>query len=245
MKLTNDNYHGQEANTAFFSVSQYKDFMKCESLAMAKISGVYKEPLTRDLLVGSFVDAYFEGTLKQFMEEHPDVFTKKNTLRSEFRKANEIIGRVKQDALFMRFMSGEKQKIFTAEMFGVPWKIKMDSYCVGLCITDLKVVKNFKTLPLWRYDIQGAVYQEVTRLNTEKRLPFYLAAATKEKVINFDIFQIPQDTLDFALSEICGNIERFAAVKGRKLEPISCGECDYCKSVKSAAIRNYNELGGM
>lgn len=82
-------------------------------------------------------------------------------------------------------------------------------------------------------------------MNTEKRLPFYLAAATKEKVTNFDIFQIPQDTLDFALSEVRGNIERYAAVKAGQLEPISCGECDYCKTVKSAAIRNYNELGGM
>jgi hypothetical protein len=245
MKPNDSNYHGQKANKAYFSVSQYKDFMKCEAMAMAKIRGEYKQPMTRALLVGSFVDAYFEGTLKQFMDEHPEIFTKKEALRAEFKKANEIIARVKRDELFMKFMSGEKQKILTAEMFGVKWKIKIDSYCEGVCITDLKVVRNFKSIPFWRYDIQGAVYQEITRINTGTRLPFYLAAATKEKVTDFDIFQIPQDTLDFALSEVSGNIERYAAVKSGEVEPAPCGECDYCKSIKSARIRSYNELGGI
>lgn len=245
MKLTNNNYHGPKANKEYFSVSQFKDFMKCEAMAMAKINGLYREPLTRALLVGSFVDAYFEGTLKKFMNEHSDIYTKKDALRSEFKKANEIIARVKRDPLFMKFLSGEKQKIFTAGMFGVPWKIKMDSYCTDICITDLKVVKNFKSIPYWRYDIQGVVYQEVTRLNTGNRLPFYLAAATKEKVTDFDIFQITQDVLDLALSEVENHISRYAAIKAGDIESISCGECDYCKSVKLARIRSYNELGGM
>jgi hypothetical protein len=243
--LTNSNYHGLTANKEYFSVSQYKDFAKCEAMAMAKINGEYKEPLTRALLVGSFVDAYFEGTLKQFMDEHPEIFTKKDTLRAEFKKANEIIARVKRDPLFMKFLSGEKQKIFTAEMFGVPWKIKIDSYCENICIADLKVVQAFRFMPRWRYDIQGAVYQEVAKLNTGIRLPFYLAAATKERVTDFDLFQIPQDTLDYALSEVEGNIGRYAAVKAGEIAPAPCGECDYCKTVKSASVRNYNELGGM
>ena len=111
MVLTEQNYYGQEASQQFFSVSQYKDFMKCEAMAMAKICGEYQQPATKALLVGSFVDSYFEGTLKQFMEKTPELFTRKNELKSEFRKANEIIGRVKADPLFMQFMSGEKQKI--------------------------------------------------------------------------------------------------------------------------------------
>lgn len=240
--LANSNYHSPKANKAFFSVSQYKDFMKCEAMTMAKINGIYQEPLTKALLVGSFVDAYFEGTLKEFMEVHNDIFTKKDTLRAEFKKANEIIARVKRDSLFMKFLSGEKQKIFTAEMFGVEWKIKIDSYCPGICIADLKVVKSFMVIPYWRYDIQGAVYQEVVRLNTGSRLPFYLAAATKERVTDFDIFQIPQDILDSALSEVENHIDRYIAVKAGRVDPTPCGECDYCKTVKNAGIRNYNEL---
>ena len=240
--LTNNNYHGMKANKKYFSVSQYKDFAKCESTAMAKINGVYQEPLTKALLVGSFVDAYFEGTLKEFMESHSDIFTKKDALRAEFKKANEIIARVKRDPLFMKFLSGEKQKIFIAEMFGTEWKIKIDSYCAGICIADLKVVKSFKTMPYWRYDIQGAVYQEVTRINTGVRMPFYLAAATKERVTDFDIFQIPQDILESTLEEVENHIGRYIKIKSGEVEPAPCGICDYCKSIKMAGVRNYNEL---
>lgn len=242
MELTADNYYSNEMSRDFFSVSQYKDFMKCEAMALAKIRGDYQQPVTRALLVGSFVDSYFEGTLPQFMQENPELFTRKNELRSEFRKANEIIGRVKADPLFMRFMGGEKQRIMTFEMFGVPWKMKMDSYLPGECITDLKVVANFKTLPLWRYDLQGAVYQAGVEAVTGELLPFYLAVATKERVTDLDIFQIPQTTLNLAMDEIRFNIKRFAEIKAGITPPQYCGKCDYCKSVKGATIRNYNEL---
>ena len=73
MVLTEQNYYGQEASRQFFSVSQYKDFMKCEAMAMAKIRGEYQQPVTKALLVGSFVDSYFEGTLKQFMEKKQEL----------------------------------------------------------------------------------------------------------------------------------------------------------------------------
>lgn len=242
MKLTAENYYSQEANEQFFSVSQYKDFMKCEAMALAKIRGQYRQPSTRALLVGSFVDSYFEGTLDRFMKENPELFTRRNELRSEFRKANEIIGRVQADPLFMQFMSGEKQVIMTFELLGHPWKMKMDSYSTGICITDLKVVANFKSLPLWRYDLQGAVYQAGVEAVTGEQLPFYLAVATKERVTDLDIFQIPQTTLNLAMDEIGFNITHFAEVKAGVIPPQYCGHCDYCKAVKAATIRNYNEL---
>ena len=242
MKLTSENYYGQEANEQYFSVSQYKDFAKCEAMALSKIRGEYQQPITRALLVGSFVDSYFEGTLPQFMQDNPELFTRKNELKSEFRKANEIIGRIKADPLFMRFMSGEKQRIMTFGLFGVPWKMKMDSYLEGICITDLKVVANFRSLPLWRYDLQGAVYQAGVEAVTGEHLPFYLAVATKERVTDLDIFQIPQSTLDLARAEITLNMEQFNDVKSGLVPPHFCGRCDYCKSVKAASIRNYNEL---
>lgn len=245
MKLTSENYYSQEANEQYFSVSQYKDFAKCEAMALAKIRGEYQQPVTRALLVGSFVDSYFEGTLPQFLQENPELFTRKNELKSEFRKANEIIGRIKSDALFMRFMSGEKQRIMTFEIYGIPdiaWKIKMDSYLEGICIADLKVVANFRNLPMWRYDLQGAVYQAGVEAVTGERLPFYLAVATKERVTDLDIFQIPQSTLNIALAEIIENMKHFNDVKKGIAPPMHCGKCDYCKSVKAAAVRNYNEL---
>lgn len=242
LRLTQSNYYSPEADQQFFSVSQYKDFMKCEAMALAKLHGEYRREMTRAMLIGSFVDAYFEGTLDAFLAEHPAVFTQKQELRSEFRKANEIIARIKKDETFMKFLSGEKQRIMTMELFGYPWKMKMDSYVPGVCITDLKVVARFKTLPLWRYDLQGAVYQAGVWLNTGERLPFYLSVATKERTVDLDIFQVTQQVLDTALLEIRQNIDHYARVKAGEEPPVYCGKCDYCKSVKRAEIRNYSEL---
>lgn len=39
IKLSQNNYYSVEADSQYFSVSQYKDFMKCEAMAMAKIRG--------------------------------------------------------------------------------------------------------------------------------------------------------------------------------------------------------------
>ena len=72
MQLTAENYYSEEANFEYMSVSQFKDFVGtygrrgCEFTAMEKLRGAYKEEETTALLVGSYVDAYFEGTLDKF-----------------------------------------------------------------------------------------------------------------------------------------------------------------------------------
>ena len=242
MQINQENYYSEAANREYFSVSQYKSFMNCEARAMAEISGEDERPVTKALLVGSFVDRYFEGTLDEFMKENPGIYTRRRELRADFKRANQIIEIVKTDPKFMDSMSGEKQKIFTFEMFGVPWKIKLDSYNPGKAITDLKVVARMDKLPQWRYDIQGAVYQKGVEICTGDRLPFYLAVVTKEKVLDRDIWQIPQSTLDFALRQVEENIGRYVDIKEGRIEPEHCGRCDYCKSIKKARVRNYNEL---
>lgn len=241
-QLNDENYYSLESNQSYWSVSQYKDMCKCEAMGLAKIRREYEQPTTKAMLIGILCDRWFEGTLGNLREESPNIFYCRNgALRAEFRKADEIIKRVQRDERFMQYMSGEKQKILTFEMFGVPWKMKMDSFDKKR-ITDLKVVQNFKSLAFWRYDLQGAVYQAGCVANGYGQLPFYLAAATKDKVTDFDIFQIDQPTLDMGLREIEGNMPRFIAVKAGIEEPHYCGVCDYCKSVKKARIRNYSEL---
>ncbi len=241
-RLTEENYHTAEVNRIFWSASMYKSFAKCEGAAMAELRGEYKPKTTKAMLVGLFVDNWMDGTLEQFKKEHPEVFTKRHLLRAEFRKADEIIKRIQKDERFIKYLSGEHQKIMTFEFCGVPWKIKMDSFHPEICIVDLKTVANFYNMPKFRYDIQGAIYQECVRSNTGIQLPFYLACVTKEAVTNFDIFQIDQPTLDMALKEIEGNMPHFIAVKCGEIEPHYCGVCDYCKSMKKARIRNYSEL---
>lgn len=134
MVLTEDNYYSDIANYEYMSVSQFKDFngtygrRACEAAALAKLKGEYTPEPNDALMIGSYVDRYFEGTLDSFKVEHPEIFKKDGTLLAKYQKADAMIKRAERDELFMKYMSGEKQVIMTAEIFGVPWKIKMDSY---------------------------------------------------------------------------------------------------------------------
>ena len=242
LKLTESNYYSLQADKEYFSVSQFKSFLRCEAATMAYLRGEYQRETTTALLVGSYVDAFFEGTLEQFKAENPQIFKKDGSLKAEFSKAEEITEKIKSDPLFMKFLSGEKQKIITFKEFGANWKIKMDSYIKDVCIADLKTARDIKGLPKWRYDIQGAVYQRGVEKKTKKKLPFYLNVATKEDIVELGIFQIPQSTLDLALEEVAEAMPHLIEVKAGKIEPTRCEECDYCKRTRKTVIRNYNEL---
>lgn len=241
-KLTANNYYDRASDLAYMSVSQYKSFMSCEARTMAKLNGEYEEEKNTALLVGSYVDSAIEGTLEEFKQENPQIFKKNGELYSEFSKAEELVRLIKSNELFMKFLSGEKQVILTFKLFDVDWKIKMDSFVRGICITDLKTAKDTKGLPKWRYDTQGAIYQKGVELNNLGKLPFYLAVATKEEIPDLNIFQIPQSTLDLALTEVEENLPHIMEVKLGKIPPTRCENCDYCKRTRKTVIRNYNEL---
>ena len=246
MKLTADNYHSSESNMAYWSVSQFKEFDRCEACGLASARGEYVREETDALLIGSYVDAYFSGELGEFIDAHRDVmFSKRGGgLLAKFQRADEIIRAVNRQPLMLEFLAGEKQVIQTAEMFGVPWKIKMDVYRPDERIVDLKCVKDFgdiwdgtlgsrrSWLEYWGYDIQGAIYQKVVEENTGKKLPFYLAAVTKEKVPDVAVIEIPQHILDAALGLVEAKIERFDLIKSGDVEPIRCETCEWCKATK-------------
>lgn len=263
MLLTNENYFSKEADREYLSVSQYKNFMgtlgkpACEAEAMALLNGEWERDKTTALLVGSYVDAHFEGTLDLFQAKNPDIFTKQGKLKAEYRNAEEIINRIERDELFMRYMSGEKQVIMAADMFGAKWKIKIDSYLEDKAIVDLKVMRELHKaeytkdygymdfIQYWGYDIQGAVYQEVVYRNTGKRLPFFIAAATKEKETDIDLIYIDNDHLREKLIEVEQNTPKILMLKSGAVEPIRCGLCDYCKHTKVLTKPiHYSELLG-
>lgn len=245
MILNNANYFSTEAQKQYWSVSQFKAFDNCEAAALAEINGEYEREMTKALLIGSYVDAYFAGELDEFMGEYGDiVYTKKGELRAEYSHANEIIDRIESDKLMMDFLKGDTQVIKTGEMFGVDWKIKIDVLHEGK-IVDLKIVKDFADvykdgfgfrpwIEAWGYDIQGAVYQKIEQISSGRPepLPFYIVAATKEKTPDIDIIQIPQHILDAALKVVENKIDHFDLVKGGDLDAERCGGCDYCKATK-------------
>ena len=77
----------------YMSVSQFKAFEVCEAAALAEVTGNYEREKTTSLLVGSFVDAHFEGTLDIFKAQNPQLFKRDGTLKSDYIKAYRIINR--------------------------------------------------------------------------------------------------------------------------------------------------------
>lgn len=250
LQLNDDNYYSQEANREYMSVSLYKDFMGtygyvgCEAQAMAKLRGEYSEEPSKAMMIGSYVDRYFEGTLDKFREEHPEIFKKDGTLKAEYVLAEKVIKRIESSEVMMGSLSGQKQVIMTGEIGGVPWKIKMDSYLPDTAIVDLKVIRSFNESTYvrglgylnyahyWGYDIQGAVYQEIVRQNTGKVLPFYLACATKEEGIDIDLFQVDPPYLKEALGVVERNMPDVIEAWQEKREPKRCCQCPYCRATK-------------
>ncbi|PWL71027.1 MAG: hypothetical protein DBY25_06790 [Clostridiales bacterium] len=80
--------------------------------------------------------------------------------------------------------------------------------------------------------MQGAVYQEIVRQNTGEKLPFYLAAVTKEETIGIDIVHISQSMLDFSLERFANSVEMYDAIKKGIVGPERCGTCDFIKKQK-------------
>lgn len=253
MVLTAENYYSKEANKEYMSVSQYKDFagtygkMACEFSAVEKLEERWEQKKTTPLLVGSYVDSYFEGTLEEFKKENPEIFTQKGELKANYKQAERIIARMERDPLFMQYMSGEKQVIMTGELFGAEWKIKIDSFVRGIAITDLKVMASITKLEwvkdigyldfvrYWGYDIQGAIYQEIVYQNTGERPQFYIAAGTKEEEPNIEVIHVTQNYLDEAKHMVEMNMPRILRVKNGEAEPDRCEMCDCCRHTKVLA----------
>ena len=265
MPLTNENYFSPENQMKYMGVSQFKAFEKCPASALAEITGNFEREQTTALLVGSYVDAHFEGTLDIFKAKNPQLFKKDGSLKADYIQAEQIIQYLENDDLFMTYMSGEKQVIMTGVIEGVEVKIKIDSYIDSAlgkeimrkypeiaeildlsegAIVDLKIVKDFEPIYVpekgrlnwieaWKYDLQGAVYQEVVRQNIGKVLPFFIAAGTKEKSgPDKAIIEIPQSYLDVELDRFRKNVQFYDAIKKGLIEPDRCEHCAYCKATK-------------
>ena len=238
MILTNENYYSLEANREYMSVSQYKDFRSCEAMAMATLRGEWKKPETKAMLIGSYVDAWFEGTLEAFKESHPEIFKKNGHPKADYVLAEKIIDFVQNDPVFMEYMAGEKQVIMTSEFFGTKWKIKIDSYHPGEKIVDGKVMRTMERImgksfvEHWEYDVQMAVYSEVVRRVTGLSLETFLAAVTKQAPPDKEVIHIPEWKREESLANVERDMPRILAVKSGAVPPERCGICEYCRSTK-------------
>jgi len=238
MRINVRNYYSAEANLHYFSVSQIKSFMECPARTIAELRGEYVRPVTSALLIGSYVDAYFEGTLDGFKAGHPEIFKRDGTLKSEYVHAETMIARAEADPVFTEYMRGRKQSIRTGSIEGFPFKIKMD-VCHPKRIVDLKTCKDFNPVykpgagrmsfaEAYGYTLQGAVYQVVEGHSK----PFYIAAITKEPEPDIAVIHIGQEYLDAEMTLLRQNLPYYDAIKQGVIEPPRCERCAYCRATR-------------
>ncbi len=258
MKLTSSNYYSKKANREYMSVSQFKDFMKCPAMAMAKLNGTYNEDFSKALLLGSYFDEALTGTQesqqKFLFENEKKIFKKGGGKYAEFIKADETVELVKAQPLMMHYLSGKHQVVMTGKIEGVPFKIKMDSFDPDEYICDLKYMASLRSpnmfepmIKYWGYDIQAACYQEIVRQNIGKKLPFIFDVATKETPAHLAVGEISQWNMDEALEKVRNYIRSFQRIKNGEMEAVRCEDynCDYCTTTKIIKEPIDTDLFGM
>lgn len=259
MILTSQNYHSIEANLYYMSNSQFKSFEECEAKVMAELSGAFIAPSNDNFLLGSYVHAYVEGTLDQFKESTPELFTNKGQLYSKYEVGDAMIQTIKNDEFIRFVLQGDKELIMTAELFGVPWKVKLDvlNQQRGR-IVDLKTVKGLRErywnkeygawesfIEHYKYIRQMAIYAEVERVvnGRENWLEPLIVAVSKESVPDKEVIGFDAERLKIELDEVAEKIGHIMEVKRGLVAPRHCGHCAYCKQIKKLrSITHYSDL---
>lgn len=276
MEVTQDNYYSQEINKEYMSFHTWLSLhgcdgvVACEAKAVAELNGKYEDERDNTaFIIGSYVDCALaggEGELEKYKEEHPELFSSrgptKGQIKSTYAIADKMIERCQKDKLFMAYMSGEKQRIFTAEMFGCKWKCKLDSYVPGRCIVDLKTTREMHKqfykpdvghvdfISYYGYVYQLAIYQEIVRLNTGEKLPCFIAAVSKSEHPEIKIIHVDDLSLYDALTTVknsCENTSLLDVWRGN-VEPLRCESpnCHYCVDTEILTdVINYKDLIGV
>lgn len=245
MVLNESNYYSEESGREYMSVSQFKNFQKCEAAALAEIKGEYVPERGRALLLGSYVDEMLTGTEEsqnKFVEENrAELFKKNGDPYADVVQAIEAIRRVKEQPLMLKYLGGEHQTIMTGEIEGVPVKGKFDSYKSGEFIADLKYLKDFRSpnffenaISYYQYDMQLAVYRELVKQNGGGDLPCYLVIVTKQDPPDVAVAEVNEFDLDTALARFKANVRHFQDIKDGKVQPERCDahDCAYCRATK-------------
>ena len=253
MILNDDNYFSQESNEHYMSVSQFKQGIEelggCEARMVAELKDEYKRPYSKALTVGSYLHSYFEGfeAFNKFESDNKDLIFKKNGAKySEFEQALAMIHTLDNDPFCMYALTGEKEVIYTGELFGVEWKIKIDNINhEKLFFSDIKSTQELRKrywsdrhkrfvsfIDMYGYDIQMSVYQEIIRQNTGRIYNPFIVAVTKESKPDKAIIHFDEEELKNALEYVSEHIDSVVAAKIGQRDAYRCEKCEYCRQTK-------------
>ena len=279
MELTRDNYYTPEADREYMSCSQYQSFCECEAKAMAKLEGRWTDPDKEAFLVGNYFHTFFEGAEAhaQFIQEHFDEIFKTKVIKGKkgepdqtvvtgkyapYEQADKMIEVAQNDPLIRSLIDlpGENEKIMTGELWGVPWRIRLDKYVPdGRMIIDWKTVANISELKwseamhekvtfidAYGYMMRAAVYTEIEKQNAHSNedAPFIIVAISKQDYPDKEALYLNhRQRYDYELEQIRKRLGMIQMIKAGRIKPKRCGCCDYCRATKVlTAIRPYYTL---
>lgn len=279
MELTRDNYYTPEADREYMSCSQYQSFCECEAKAMAKLDGRWTDPDKEAFLVGNYFHTFFEGpeAHAQFIREHFDKIFKTKVIKGKkgepdqtvvtgkyapYEQADKMIEVAQNDPLIRSLIDlpGENEKIMTGELWGVPWRIRLDKYVPdGRMIIDWKTVANISELKwseamhekatfidAYGYMMRAAVYTEIEKQNahSSEDAPFIIVAISKQDYPDKEALYLNhRQRYDYELEQIKKRLGMIQMIKAGRVKPKRCGCCDYCRATKVlTAIRPYYTL---
>ncbi|MBY7007898.1 hypothetical protein FDA25_08730 [Clostridium botulinum] len=241
MKITKENYYSLENDLRAMSVSQYKMFMKCEEMAVAKLKGEYKQSESDAFLLGKYIHSWNEGTLEEFKKENPSLYSSqgktKGQLKSTFKVAETMVNALNNDNNCMKFLDGDKEVIIEGDLFGIHWRGMVDVLNLERgFFSDLKTTqgihKKYNGLTFiehYGYIEQMAVYRELIKQQFGKDLIPYIVAIEKNDNPLKAIVKVDERYTNPKLEEIEYTLNRIIKVKSGLEEPIGCGICDYCR----------------
>lgn len=259
MELTRDNYYTAEADMAYMSCSQYQAFCECEAKEIAKLEGRWVEEEREAFIVGNYFHTAFESAEAhaQFVAEHEDVIFKKakkdgtREMYAPYVQADKMIDTARRDPLIKSLidMPGENEKIMTGELFGIPWRVRLDKYVPeGRLIIDWKTCANIQELKwsdklhekvtfidAYGYMMRAAVYTEIERQfsGASDDASFIIVAISKQDYPDKEALLLNhRQRYDYELEEIKSRIHTFQAIKEGRVKPRRCGSCDYCRATK-------------
>lgn len=264
LKLTSDNYYSLEADREYMSCSQYQDFLSCEARAMAKLKGKFIPKKSEALTVGNYFHTAMESAEahEQFCKENfEEIFKYKVDKKTgdititgkyaPYEAADRMIQACYEDPLIKRFidMQGENEVIMTGQLFGMPWKIRLDKY-----FADKRMILDWKTtadinkteynpatgeresfVEALGYMMRAAVYTEIEKQFTGKDndANFIIVAVSKQDPPDKAALLLNhRQRYDWELEQIKKNMERIIGVKRGTFAPRRCGVCDYCRGTK-------------
>jgi len=265
--LSRENYFSLEADKQYMSVSQYKSFREeyggCEAKALAIINGEWEDKEKEAFVEGHYIHAWQSNELEEFKANNPDLYSSRGAtagqLKSNFQHCNKMIEVLERDEFVMKVLSGQKEAIFTFSLFGVPWKIMIDSYRPEMkSFADLKAIREIGGR-FWRkeeeggywenfiqhygYDLQMGVYAEGERIASNRAeedwyIP-HIVVVTKEEEPDHEVIYFDEQAIRSKLHEVEVYLPRVLAVKSGEAKPQRCEKCDYCRATKRLTKARY------